>query len=128
MPGKPESTENADLFGRVVSILEQARTNVVRSVNSEMVVAYWLIGREIVEEMQRGQNRAEYGRAVIKALSRRLNERFGKGFSEPNLFLFRQFYSVYVDRCIGASYENRTHCVRNLEDGTDPAEFSTHCV
>lgn len=45
---------------RVVSILERARANVVRAVNSNMVIAYWLIGREIVQELQRGEERAEY--------------------------------------------------------------------
>ncbi len=50
------------LFDRVVSILEEARSNVVRAVNSNMVMAYWLIGREIVEEIQGGDKRAEYGK------------------------------------------------------------------
>ncbi len=55
------------LLRRVVSILEQVRQNVVRSVNSNMVVAYWLIGREIVEGVQEGEERAEYGKKVPTA-------------------------------------------------------------
>lgn len=69
------------LFGRVVSILEQAQGNVVRAVNTNMVLAYWLIGREIVQELQGGEERAEYGRQVLEALSERLTEWYGKGFS-----------------------------------------------
>ena len=65
------------LFNRVVSILEQARLNIVRTVNSQMVIAYWLIGREIVEDEQHGKARAEYGKRVIEDLSRRLAERYG---------------------------------------------------
>ena len=80
------------LFDRVVSILEDARTHVSRTVNSAMVVAYWLIGREIVEEEQQGAERAEYGRELIEALSRDLTECYGKGFSTTNLRYFRQFY------------------------------------
>jgi predicted nuclease of restriction endonuclease-like (RecB) superfamily len=87
-----------DLFERVVSILEQARRNIVKSVNSNMVIAYWLIGREIVEDIQRGEARAEYGKQVIKQLSNRLNKRYGKGFSTTNLWYFRQFYVVYSNR------------------------------
>lgn len=68
------------LFGRVVSILEQAQGNVVRAVNTNMVLAYWLIGREIVQELQGGEERAEYGTQVLEALSGRLTERYGKGF------------------------------------------------
>lgn len=91
------------LFVRVVSILEKARRHVTRSVNSAMVVAHWLIGREIVEEIQRGEARAAYGKRVIKDLSTRLFERYGSGFSEENLQLFRRFYLVYNDR-IAISY------------------------
>ncbi|EMA3774151.1 DUF1016 family protein [Vibrio cholerae] len=69
------------LFERVVSILEQARSNVVRSVNHNTVLANWLIGREIVLQLQQGQQRAEYGKQVIEALSARLNRNYGKGFS-----------------------------------------------
>ena len=86
------------LLDRVVLILEQARTNVVRAVNSNMVSAYWLIGREIVQELQGGDERAEYGKQVIENLSRQLTERYGRGFSTTNLRYFRTFYTVYADR------------------------------
>ena len=65
-----------DVFERVAAILEQARSNVVRAVNNNMIVAYWLIGREIVQEIQGGDERAEYGKQVLEDLSRRLNKRY----------------------------------------------------
>ncbi len=83
------------LFDRVVSILEQARGNVVRAVNTNMVLAYWLIGREIVEEIQRDKGRAKYGEQVVENLSAQLTERYGKGFSATTLQYFRKFYLVY---------------------------------
>lgn len=86
------------LFGRVVSILEQARGNVVRAVNTNMVLAYWLIGREIVEALQGGEERAAYGKKVIEDLSWRLVERYGQGFSPTTLQYFRKFYLAYPDR------------------------------
>jgi hypothetical protein len=86
------------LFDRVLVILERARINVVRSVNSNMVTAYWLIGREIVHAVQGGEERAEYGKQVVEELSRRLSEKFGKGFSAPTLWNFRQFYLVFENR------------------------------
>jgi len=91
-----ESEDN--LFSRVVTILEQARTNVIRTVNNEMVLAYWQIGREIVHSVQSGDKRAGYGKQVIKELSKDLNKKYGKGFSTTNLWYFRQFYLVYSDR------------------------------
>ncbi len=89
-PSAPEG-----LFGRVVSIVEGARGNIVRVVNSQMVLAYWLIGREIVQELQGGEERAEYGKNIVEELSARLTERYGKGFSATNLWYFRQFYLAY---------------------------------
>jgi hypothetical protein len=90
--------DGSDLFDRVVSILEQARTNVVRSVNNNMVIAYWLIGKEIVQEIQRGEERADYGKKIIETLSLRLTEKFGRGFSTTNLRYFRTFYLTYTNR------------------------------
>jgi hypothetical protein len=72
---------------RVVSILEQARANVARSVNSNMVIAYWLIGREIVEAVQSGGERAEYGESLLDDLSKQLSNGYGRGFSVTNLRL-----------------------------------------
>lgn len=89
---------NDTLFGRVASILEQARSNVIRAVNSNMVMAYWLIGREIVQELQAGEERAEYGKQVIEQLSQELTAQYGKGFSTTNLWYFRQFYLAYETR------------------------------
>jgi predicted nuclease of restriction endonuclease-like (RecB) superfamily len=86
------------LMDRVVSILEQARANVARAVNSNMVIAYWLIGREIVEALQSGDERAEYGEALLDDLSEQLSKQFGRGFSVTNLRYFRLFYQSFGDR------------------------------
>lgn len=98
-PKQEISTEQPDaLFGRVAAILDQARGNVVRTVNTQMVLAYWLIGREIVEALQGGQERAAYGKGIVADLSRRLTQRYGKGFSVSNLWYFRQFYLAFTGR------------------------------
>jgi hypothetical protein len=86
------------LFGRVAAILDQARGNVVRAVNTQMVLAYWLIGREIVEAVQGGEERAAYGKGIVADLSGRLTQRYGKGFSAQVLWSYRQFYLAYSDR------------------------------
>lgn len=83
------------LYGRVARILEEARRHVVRSVNSAQVAANWLIGREIVEEEQRGKARAGYGEELIESLGRALSREYGRGFSATNLRLMRQFYLVF---------------------------------
>ena len=93
-----EHPEGDGLFDRVVSILEQARSNVLRSVNNNMVIAYWLIGREIVRGIQSGDERAQYGKQIIEQLSAKLDHKYGRGFSTTNLRYFRTFSTVYSDR------------------------------
>jgi predicted nuclease of restriction endonuclease-like (RecB) superfamily len=90
--------EFAALVERVVTIIEEARSRVVRTVNSEMVLSYWHIGREIVEHVQRGEDRAEYGEQVIEDLSAQLLIRIGRGYSTRNLWYFRDFYLTYKER------------------------------
>ncbi len=84
-----------NLYGRIRTILESARTHIARTVNSTQVIANWLIGREIVEVEQRGKQRAKYGQQEMAALSAKLQKEFGSGYSVPNLFLMRQFYTKY---------------------------------
>ena len=96
----PPTVVEGELFNRIVGILEQARSGVVRAVNSHMVLAYWLIGREIVQEIQGGKGRAAYGEQVLRELSRKLMERYGDGFSETSLRYFRAFHLAYTNRCI----------------------------
>src|SRR5438093_6685192 len=85
-------------LSRVREILGQARHRALQSVNAAMVADYWHVGREIVEEEQRGQSRAGYGERLIRDLSAHLTADFGKGFSEVNLRLIRRFYLTYGDR------------------------------
>jgi predicted nuclease of restriction endonuclease-like (RecB) superfamily len=85
----------ASLWVRVRDILARARHRALQTVNTEMVLAYWKIGREIVQEEQRGRARADYGTRLIEDLSARLAKEFGQGFSKHNLWHIRQFYLVY---------------------------------
>ena len=83
------------LFGRVAEILETARASVARTVNTTQVVANWLVGREIVEEEQRGRRRAGYGEQVVVQLAGQLTAAYGRGWSAQNLFYMKQFYTTY---------------------------------
>lgn len=83
------------LLDGVVSLLEIARRTAARSVNSVLTIAYWEIGRRIVEHEQKGEARAEYGELLLDRLAADLSERFGRGFSRSNVFQMRQFYLAY---------------------------------
>lgn len=89
------SAPSAALYGRIRDILQAARANIARTVNTTQVVANWLIGREIVEAEQGGQQRADYGAQLLAGLSARLTQDFGRGWSVDNLEAFRQFYLLY---------------------------------
>ncbi len=92
------SVQAKGIYDRIRKIIENSRGNIVRAINTEMVAAYWHIGREIVEEEQKGKSRAEYGEAILKRLSDQLTADFGKGFDESNLRNIRYFYMCYPKR------------------------------
>ncbi len=83
------------LYNKVAELIDLARKKVATAVNLTMVHAYFEIGRMIVDEEQQGKERAAYGKSVLKTLSVRLTERFGKGFSVDNLERMKKFYLVY---------------------------------
>jgi predicted nuclease of restriction endonuclease-like (RecB) superfamily len=76
----------------IKQILAQARQKTYQAINFAMVEAYWNIGQKIVLKEQNGNQRADYGKEIIKNLSKELSAEFGKGFSERSLREYRQFY------------------------------------
>jgi len=90
----PAPAEN-QLYERIAAILDDARPRVARTVNTAMVQAYWLIGREIVLVEQHGAERAQYGEQLIEKLAPRLQRRFGKGFGVATLRRTRSFFQTY---------------------------------
>ena len=94
-PGRSALSQDAPyeaVFGDVSRIIDAARESAARSVNAAMTAAYWLIGRRIVESEQSGEERAEYGAALIERLAEDLTGQFGRGFSIQNIYNMRLFY------------------------------------
>ncbi len=92
---KNELEHSLPLFDKIADLILSIRQKVAASVNLTMVHTYFEIGRMIVEDEQQGSKKAEYGRRVLKNLSERLTNRFGKGFSEDNLNRMKNFYLIY---------------------------------
>ena len=84
-----------EIYDEISNLLKEARKNIVSNINTTMTKTYFLIGKRIVEEEQNGNERAEYGENLIKNLSKRLTEEFGKGFSVTNLKQMKSFYIAY---------------------------------
>lgn len=90
-----EITYNTSMMEEIKQVLLKARINVATQVNTELLSAYWNIGRIIVEHEQGSNDRAAYGKQTLKQLSKDLTEEFGKGFSRSNLQNMRQLYLAY---------------------------------
>ena len=98
------------LYDKVVQHVDNARGSIKRTIDLEMVKAYWLIGRDIIEEEQNGQERAAYGKLILKNLSQRLCRKYGRGFSVDTLEKTRRFYITYL-----REFEKSATLSRNLE-------------
>ena len=95
--GKSLSMSETKFVQDVRRILEEARNGAYAAINSMMTNAYWLVGKRIVEEEQKGKERAEYGRQILVQLAEVLMRDLGRGFSVSNLKNFRQFYLTFPD-------------------------------
>lgn len=94
-----ETNQSLDiLIANSIDLIQYARQLVAKQVNLVQLMTYYSLGKWIVEVQQEGQERAQYGKKVIKALSDHLTEKFGRGFSKANLEFFRRFYLNYEDR------------------------------
>lgn len=95
MKNLTENSEYMKLIENIKQIINEAKYNIAKSVNTNMVQAYWNIGRYIVEFEQGGSFKAKYGEALLTNLSKDLKLRFGRGYSRPNLNNMRKFYIYY---------------------------------
>lgn len=120
------STTEIDRFfvDDVCLIVEDGRQTAYSAVNSTMLETYWKVGQRIVEEEQKGAERAEYGKHIIEQLSQELTLRYGAGFSARYLRAFRKFYIVVPNFEIWKSrFPNLqwTHVFRTLRVGDETA-------
>ena len=83
------------LINKVGEILNIGKRQIASSINNTILQAYWEIGRNIVEYEQEGDEKAEYGTALLKKISKDLTDEFGKGFSWSNIYRMRQLYIEY---------------------------------
>jgi predicted nuclease of restriction endonuclease-like (RecB) superfamily len=121
-----------EFFEGIRQLIAGAQATVARGVNLVQVHTNFEIGRRIVEEELRGQDRAAYGEEVIRALADRLTGEFGKGFSFSNLKSMRQFYLQNQHR-IGQSVTGQFSLTQALagESAPPPRPFTlswTHYV
>ena len=83
------------LYNRAAEAIASARNTAYRQINDKLVRRNWMFGKMIAEEELNGEDRAKYGATIIKELSKRLTETYGKGFIKTNLYEFAQFYKLF---------------------------------
>ena len=92
-----KACNTGDIFIDAQNIIEQTRNYAYQAVNVAMVQRNWLLGKRIADEELQGENRAEYGKEIIKKLADYLSNLYGKGFTKSNLYQFVQFFKCYPD-------------------------------
>ena len=91
------------LFNKISALIEEARQRVSTTVNIAEVYTKYNVGRYIVEDEQKGDYKAGYGKQVLKQISNKLEGRFGEGWSVDTLERCRKFYMLYSPLAISAS-------------------------
>ena len=115
----PDGLQNKIIFQQVAELLQNARQQVLRTVNSTMTITYFEIGRIIVEEEQNGKDRAEYGKQLLKDLSKQLTKEFGRGFSIDNLENMRKLFLTF------SKSETLSRILEIQKKQSVPAEFKS---
>ncbi len=88
-----EKTDN--LVGDIQNIIEISQRQAYQEVNTILTQRNWLIGYRIAQEEMHGEGRAEYGKNIIKKLSKELTEKYGKGYDRSNLYHYLRFYKAF---------------------------------
>ncbi len=118
------------LYFQVVELIQEARKQVATQVNTALLTTYWNVGRLIVEDEQKSEHRAEYGKQVLKELSKRLTEEFGKGFSRSNLYWMRELYIKYpICQTLSNKLSWSHYCeLLTISDDTKRSFYEQECI
>lgn len=104
------------LFERISALIEEARKRIVTTVNIAEVYTKYGIGQYIVEDEQQGEQRAKYGKAVLKNLSIRLTDKYGEGWSVETLDKCRKFYRVFSGSGISSTMQTKLKIVNSVDE------------
>lgn len=130
MSQSPPEESTQHLYQKIKDLLIQSRSRALQAVNAEMVACYWNIGRLIVEDEQRGEERAAYGKKIIQELSKRLTKEFGRGFNKRNFWFMRNFFLAYPKMNALRSELSWTHyrILLRVEDPSARAFYENEAV
>ncbi len=106
----------SNLIEQIRSLVKNSQNKLAQSINTTITLTYWQIGKYIVEFEQNGNERAEYGSALLKNLSKDLTDNFGRGYSYRNLQLAKKFYNTFpIMQSLIAQSSNNTKSIKPSE-------------
>lgn len=125
-----ELTNNNAMISEIKEVLQTARFNVAQQVNSELLTAYWNIGKIIVEHEQDNKERARYGKQTLIELSKALTTEFGKGFSVSNIQFMRRFYQNYrIQQTVSVELSWSHYCeLLSVSDENKRGFYEKECI
>ncbi len=112
-----DNIQKENFYNKVIELFQNAKKKLSVAVNMTMVYSYYEAGRMIIEEEQDGKERAAYGKYILKELSKRLTQKFGRGYSYDNLKLMRKFYLVYSKDSIGETVFPQSENLPTTKEG-----------
>ncbi len=117
------------IYENIRTTVSEAKKKVYSTVNFIMVETYWNIGKQI-HEAQGNNDRAEYGKGLLKYLSKKLTEEFGKGFTVRNLNNMRAFHIAFPNWYAVRTNLSWTHyrILLNVEEGKAREFYLNECL
>ena len=121
---------NIQMIEEIKDIIISSRNKIAYEVNNTMLLAYWNVGRIIVENEQNGNIKAEYGKQVLKELSKELRKILGSGFSVSNLQYMRRFYLKYPkQQTLSVKLSWSHYCeLLSIENDDERSFYEKECV
>jgi predicted nuclease of restriction endonuclease-like (RecB) superfamily len=128
--GLTDNLDVSSVVSEIRAVMDAARRNVARQVNTELLSTYWNIGRIICEYEQTLPERADYGKQTLRVLSKELTKELGKGFSRSNLQNMRQFYLVYqIRQTLSGKLSWSHYCeLLSISDPVKRSFYEKECV
>lgn len=121
---------NVKMIEEIKDVIISSRNKIAYEVNNTMLLAYWNVGRIIVENEQNGNIKAEYGKRILKELSKELRKILGSGFSVSNLQYMRRFYLKYPkQQTLSVKLSWSHYCeLLSIEDEDARCFYEKECV
>ena len=121
--------ESSMVYLQIKELMENARKQISVKINNILVQTYWEIGKIIIEDEQENSERAEYGKKLLKELSKKLTKEYGKGFSKSNLFNMRKFYLKYQKfQTVSGKLSWSHYCeILSISDDKERAFYEREC-